>query len=367
MSIRNEASLEASVAVRWLADYRRRADMRLAVLFEEKRAEVALQPFAVDRYVAHLEEYALRGGKRLRGALVELGFQAIAGTPGTAAPNVEAFEASLAFELLHAFLLTFDDVMDRDELRRGGPTLHMLAAREAATRGSSDPQHRGLSVTMLLGLVAQGMAFGCLERAGASLAVRRYFDRVTEGVTLGQLLDVVAVDAPGAGPQEIAAIHQLKTGLYTTEGPLVLGALLAGARADGPEVSALRAYAAPLGEAFQLVDDLLGMVGEPDETGKPASGDLREGKRTAVIEEALARLAGPLRSELQTLAGRPLGLGETARARALIDESGAVEAVRGKAEVLADRAMESLQTAPLYRPAASTLGALARLVVDRHN
>ena len=353
---------DPAIAVRYLTDYRQRADVRLSELFAAKRSEVAGQPFAVDRYVAQLEAYTLRGGKRLRGALVELGHEAVAGASGR-----NAFEASLSFELLQAFLLAFDDVMDRDELRRGGPSLHVLAAREAAARGSLDAVHRGVSVTMLLGLVAQSMAFDCLERAGASHAARRHFDRVTEGVTLGQLLDVVAVDAPEAGPREIAAIHRLKTGLYTTEGPLVLGALLAGAAADDVKVAALRAYAAPLGEAFQLVDDLLGVVGEPEETGKPASGDLREGKRTAVIEEALERLEGPRRAALQALVGRPLGPEETLQARTLIDESGAVEAVRTKARALAAQSVEALTGTSLAASAVEPLSALARLFVERQN
>jgi geranylgeranyl diphosphate synthase type I len=257
--------------------------------------------------------------------------------------------------------------MDRDELRRGGASLHVLAAREAVARGSSDAAHRGVAVTMLLGLLAQSMAFECLERAAAGAAARRWFDRVAEGVTLGQLLDVVAVDARDAGTAEIAAIHRLKTGLYTTEGPLVLGALLAGARDDGPEVAALRAWAGPVGEAFQLVDDILGIAGDPSETGKASGGDLREGKRTAVIEEALVRLPASARTTLQGLIGRGLDDAETARGQMLIDESGAVEAVRHRARGLADEARDALVGRSLTSSAVEALESLACLVVDRQN
>ncbi len=353
---------EAEVAIERLADYRRRADERLAQLFEEKGRGLRSQPFAVDRYFGLMGDYALRGGKRMRGALVEVGCEAMGAKRGP-----EALEASLAFELLHAFLLAYDDVMDRDELRRGGASLHVLAAAEAGARGSSDASHRGLSVTMLLSLLTQSMAFECLERAGAGPAARRWFDGVTEGVTLGQLLDVVAVDEPGVAPDDIAAIHRLKTGLYTTEGPLVLGALLCGAREDGPEVAALRAWATPVGEAFQLVDDVLGLVGDPSETGKPSAGDLREGKRTAVIEEAIARLDGERREQLRTLVGRPLPEEEADRARTLVLESGAVEAVRARARALAERACRVLDGTPVAPSAARMLGALAQLVVDRQN
>lgn len=354
----NEA--EVARANEFLTVYRRRADARLAVVLADKERALSAMPFGVDRYHALLREYALRGGKRLRGALVVLGHEAI--VPAT---SERAYEASLAFELLHAFLLAYDDVMDRDLVRRGGPSLHVAAAAEARSRGAADPAHRGVSVTMLLGLLAQAVAFECLERAGASREVRAYFDHVTEGVTIGQLLDVIAVDAPGATLADVTVIHRLKTGLYTTEGPLVLGALLAGAAADGPEIQALRGWAAPLGEAFQLVDDVLGAVGDAEETGKPASGDLREGKRSAVVAEALFRLEGAGREQLQALVGRPLGEAQAAQARALILDSGAVEAVRARAHRLAQAGQAALAGARLDPSAVSLLGALANLVVQR--
>jgi geranylgeranyl diphosphate synthase type I len=350
-----------SRALAFLDDYRGRADERLARLLAEENRGLLAEPFAVDRYHALLSEYVLRGGKRLRGALVVLGYQAV-----SPASDARALEASLAFELLHAFLLAYDDFMDRDELRRGGASLHVLTAREAASRGVADDAHRGVSVMLLLGLLAQSQAFRCLDRAGASGAARAYFDDVTRGVVLGQLLDVVAVDAPSPTFAEISRIHQLKTGLYTTEGPLVLGALLAGAASDSAAVRALRGWAVPLGEAFQLVDDVLGVVGESEVTGKPASGDLREGKRSAVIEEALARLEGGRRAALAALAGRPLDAVEAERARALVVGSGAVEAVRERARALARQGSAAL-SGGVDPDAAGLLSALARLIVERQN
>jgi geranylgeranyl diphosphate synthase type I len=352
--------IEAASA--FLKRYRVAADARLEALLLAREAKLEGMPFGVARYHALLRDYALRGGKRLRGALVVLGHQAV--VPATSA---RALEASLAFELLHAFLLAYDDFMDRDEVRRGGKALHVLATEEARARGAADPAHRGISATMLLGLLAQSAAFECLERADADRVARRYFDHVSEGVTLGQLLDVIAVDAKEATLAEVSVIHQLKTGLYTTEGPLVFGALLAGAPLEGPVVAALKGYAGPLGEAFQLVDDVLGAVGDAEETGKPASGDLREGKRSAVIEEALARLEGAEKQRFSRLAGRPLDAEEAAEAKALILASGAAEAVRERARALAVRARAALGAAAIDASARETLHALAELVVERQN
>lgn len=350
---------EMKEALAFLEEYRVRADARLGVLLSDENRSLSSMPFGVGRYHALLAEYVLRGGKRLRGALAVLGYEAVAGRP-----DDRALEASLSFELLHAFLLAYDDFMDRDEVRRGGASLHVLAAREAKARGVADADHRGVSVTLLLGLLAQSAAFDCLDRAGATAQVRHYFDHVSRGVALGQLLDVVAVDDPSPTLSDISRIHQLKTGLYTTEGPLVFGALLAGAAVDSPAVTALRSWAEPLGEAFQLVDDILGAVGDADVTGKSSSGDLQEGKRSAVIETAVRRLSGADRDELASLVGRKLDVSRAIRARELILASGAVEEVRRTARQLAERGGRALDGS-IAPSSAKMLGALACLIVER--
>ncbi len=359
----NEADLEAARAL--LEAYRARADTRLAEILDAEVEAAKALPFQTARYLALLHDYALRGGKRLRGALVLVGYEAAAGEDGPEREG-KAFEASLAFELLHASLLACDDWMDRDELRRGGPALHVAAAAEAKRRRSADAAHRGASIAILLGMLAHQEAFRCLERAQASLTARAYFDQVTRDVVIGQLLDVTASDAARASSAEVREIERLKTGVYTTEGPLVFGALLAGAHLEGEVVAALRAFAGPLGEAYQLVDDLLGAVGDPRDTGKPAGRDLEEGKHTAVVEEAVRRLPAEARARLLALIGRPLDPAEAREATSLLVESGAGAAVRARARELAACARRTLGP-PLEAAAAGKLGWLASLVAERHN
>lgn len=355
---------EGQGALGFLADYRRRADARLdeVLLVRERRLQGL--PFDTASYFAHAREYALRGGKRLRGALVELGHAAVRGDRSPA----EVLDASLAFELVHAYFLAYDDVMDRDELRRGGKALHVLATETARAHGAADAAHRGLSVTLLLGNLLEAAAFELLAGACAGSANARdvlgFFHRVVEDVNVGQLLDVCAVDATGATLSDVSAIHRLKTGLYTTEGPLMLGALLAGVGTDSPQMQALLGYARPLGEAFQLVDDLLGVVGEAETTGKGSASDLREGKRSAVVEEALVRGDA---ERLKPLVGRPLDEAEAEEARALVIASGAPQVVRERARQLADEAVQALRGASLEPQAVGLLDDVARLVVERQN
>lgn len=357
-------SPEAQQAAAFLDGFRRQADERLRELLTEREAALGGLPFETDRYHALLREYALRGGKRVRGALVSLAFEAVSGRPAA-----EALDASLAFELAHVYLLAFDDFMDHDELRRGGPALHVLAAREARERGCVESEHRGVSVSLLLGLSAQSLAFDLLltrapREADVSLAAW-YFNTVLDGVTTGQLLDVVAVDAPSRSLADVREIHRRKTGLYTTEGPVVLGAILAGARLDDARLCALAEWAAPVGEAFQLVDDVLGVTGDPAATGKGASGDLREGKWTAVQQMALERLSPLEREELRSLVGRPLNEAEMATARSLIEKSGALAAVRARAQALELEGRRALEGKALASDAATLIRALGRLVVER--
>lgn len=347
----------------YLKAYRARADARLEAVLREREGRLAALPFGTAAYHAHLTEYALRGGKRIRGALVELGHAAAGGEPAA------ALDASLSFELLHAYFLAFDDVMDRDELRRGGKALHVLAREEAARKGVGEAEHRGLSVALLLGLLAQAVSYDLLARGPFTDDVKgralRWFNDVVEGVTVGQLLDVCAADSADVTLTQIGEIHRRKTGLYTTEGPLVLGAILAGAPAEGPIVAALRAWAVPVGEAFQHVDDVLGAVGDPEETGKQAASDLREGKRSAVVEEAIRRTEGAARARLERLVGRPLDASEAEEARTLIVESGAPTAVVAKAQRLVEEGERALAGVPDAQRA--VLASLGRLVVARRS
>jgi len=357
---------EGDEAAAYLRRYSRVADARLAELLQTEERRLAGLPFDPAGYLRLLREYVLRGGKRLRGALVMLGHEACGG-----APTPAALDVSLSFELLHASLLAVDDVMDRDELRRGGPALHVAAAREAARRGSRDPAHRGMSVTLLLAMQAASLARRLVAQAPvgaeARLELAGWFAEVEAGVVLGQEMDVAATDAKEVPAWALNEIHRRKTGIYTMEGPLVLGAMLAGVRADDPRMAALRAFAGPLGEAFQLVDDVLGATGNPGETGKPALADVREGKRTAVVTEALARADAAGRALLEACLGREIGADTAGALQDLLVRTGAAAAVRDRARERAARALEALGAAPLAQPARDVLVSLAAFVTERRS
>ncbi len=287
-----------------LAEYAALAEPRIAAFLDARAADAAGLPVDLRAPFAALREYVLRGGKRLRGALVVLGCEAAGGE------REWALDASVGMELLHAYLLVHDDFMDRDEVRRGGPTVH--AALERAT-GSA---HLGASLAVLLGSLCQAWALelvlGAKVPAERTAAAGRLLAHALQEVTVGQMQDVSAPLGRDLPAREVLAVQQMKTGGYSFELPLRLGAVLAGG--GEPVLGALERFARPLGQAFQIADDLLGTFGAPEVTGKPNASDLREGKRTLLIARAFEaadpaeRGAGALRRSAVVPRGRGAAL-----------------------------------------------------------
>lgn len=288
---------------------------RLADAISTARA-AGPEPAAVVEAVSDL---AVRGGKRLRALLVCAAHDALGGRWADVVP------AAVGFEILHAYFLAHDDWMDDDDVRRGGPSVH------AALRERFGSERQGDIGAVLAGDWAAAVAMSAVASAHAApervLAALHEVARVHADVVLGQVLDVRCAARDREG---VERVHALKTASYTLRGPLRVGALLAGA--PGPVLTAIDRASNPAGIAFQLQDDLLGVFGDPAETGKPRGGDLREGKRSAVVVEALAdRSVRPLLDrvlgvrdapavEVEALVARLSSTGVRARVEARVDE-----------------------------------------------
>jgi geranylgeranyl diphosphate synthase type I len=334
-----------------LLDYSALAEPRLKAFLDEKGKEL---PDALAEPHRLLRDYVLRGGKRLRGALVLLGAKAAGGDEAVALP------ASLGCELLHAYLLVHDDFMDRDELRRGGPTLHV-------TLGQKHGQHLGGSVALLLGSLTQAWAHELLLDTPAPpervLRAARLFEQAIAQVTAGQMLDLLASRGEPTS-QEVLEIERHKTGGYTFELPLLLGAALCGASEELED--ALRRYARPLGQGFQIADDLLGTFGSPEVTGKPNASDLREGKRTLLITRALELATADDARTLRGALGREdMTDAEADGLRALLSRTGAVDAARSDAERLCAEALRALEGTAIAGPVKHALTEIANHAIRR--
>jgi geranylgeranyl diphosphate synthase type I len=266
---------------RYALDVRTRVDRGLADALTRERGLATSLSASEELAQVHeaLASLAIRGGKRLRSVLISLAYD---GLRAADEPDSRVLvDACVAIELLQVYLLVHDDWMDGDDTRRGGPTVHR------ALGDAIGPSPIVGHLTVLAGDLASGMAQAAFARiplpsARVLSAFGRFAD-MQRAVVAGQVEDVCSPRRPleSLDAASVERLHANKTGAYSVSGPLALGALLAGASAE--QVAALDAFAEPLGVAFQLRDDLLGVFGESAQTGKARFGDLREGKRTALV------------------------------------------------------------------------------------
>jgi geranylgeranyl diphosphate synthase type I len=339
-----------------------------------------LDPFA--RFSADL----LQGGKRFRALFCYWGWQSIAaieasGDPLAPGPDRSALAAvmtaSAGLEFFHAAALVHDDIMDNSDTRRGLPSAHRRF-ENLHRDGSwlSDPEAFGTSAALLFGdlllswsdeLVSE--AFDSLPSRDAAKAARREFNRMRTEVTAGQYLDILEENAWSSVPDDqllprAQRVIVYKSAKYSVEAPLAIGAAMAGGRSA--QLDALRRFGLPLGIAYQLRDDLLGVFGDPSVTGKPAGDDLREGKRTVLIATARASLPHNAVRLLDELLGDPsLGDDQIAILQATIRDSGAVDALEESISDQVARAKAAIDDAPLARSARTQLSQLADTVTAR--
>jgi geranylgeranyl diphosphate synthase, type I len=343
------------------AGLRTRVEQALAGFLARQRARlVAIEP-ALAPVAAALEDFVLQGGKRLRPAFAYWGYRGAGG-----ADSAELVATLAALEFVQASALIHDDVMDDSDTRRGVPAMHRkFAAMHAGYGWHGDPEAFGQAAAILLGDLALVWSDELLHSAGldpATLArARPVFDEMRTEVTAGQYLDMIGQAAGDFSAGWAGTVARYKSAKYTVERPLLFGAALAGADADLR--AAYSGYGLPLGEAFQLRDDLLGVYGDPARTGKPAGDDLREGKRTFLVASALAT-AGP--AERAALLG---GLGDP-RAdvdglREIITGTGAAAATERRIADLTAEALAALDKADLPAEPKAALTELAGAATQR--
>jgi geranylgeranyl diphosphate synthase type II len=303
------------------------------------------------------------GGKRFRPRMVLATYETLGGRDVEIAARVAA-----AYELLHTALIVHDDVIDRDFVRRGRPNVSGSYRDRAATAGIPLPlaEHRGMSVAVIAGDLALAGAYRLLDECGADELTRgrliELFDDAVSAAAAGEYIDVdFSLHDEMPTVDEVVEMERLKTAWYSFEAPLQAGAVLAGSSL--PTIDALGRFGCNIGIAYQIVDDVLGVFGEEDVTGKSSVGDLREGKRTVLIAHAATR---PEWDEVAVLFGAPDLDGRGAsRLRDALVSSGA----RGYAERLAsdfaNRAWEALAEDSIPQSTREELAPVVRAVLER--
>ena len=291
------------------------------------------------------------GGKRLRPFMLVKSYEACGGE------GEKPYPAAAGVEILHTFTLIHDDIIDRDETRRGVPTVHVLWGIPQAI----------ISGDMLFALVFRTLSKG-LRDVGVEdsviVEVVGRFSKTLIDICAGQTMDMVMAEKPTTAVtvDEYMEMIKLKTAvLYMASAEI--GGLLAGASSE--ELEALRSYGLNSGLAFQMIDDVLGVSGVEEELGKPVGSDIREGKKTIVVLEALSRLddAGKRRL-LGVLGDRGASRDRIMEAIRLIESSGAVEEAKRLARLYSSKAREALRRLPAT-DARRLLEALTDFIVER--
>lgn len=342
---------------------------RLRQILSERRRDSAYIGTEYAELTTALEEFVLRGGKRLRPLFAYWGWRAVADEDR--ASDDHALRLFSALELLHACALVHDDIIDASATRRGLPTVHRHFTerhRDSDWHGSSE--QFGLSSAILLGDLSLVWADDIVATADLPVDAHRRVQQVWANIRTevlgGQFLDIVAEASRADSVASAMNVNTFKTASYTVSRPLQLGAAAA---ADRPDVQDLfHQVGTDLGVAFQLRDDVLGVFGDPAITGKPSGDDLRSGKRTVLLAEAIELaersdppaaklLRGSIGTELTDVAVKELC--------AVIESVGALAAVEDRIGVLNRRALDALIAAPIDPQAKIGLTELAGLASNR--
>jgi geranylgeranyl diphosphate synthase type I len=340
---------ESTAAPESLTAIAARVDLRLVELVAAARDRWA----AVDGDLAgpfnEIRRMVKAGGKRLRPAFCHWGFVGAGGDP----EDRRVVDVGAAFELMHAFALFHDDVMDDAASRRGEPTTHAVYADTHRLAGWSGESRRfGEGAAILVGDLAFVLSDELL--VGVSDSVWRMWNEVRTELNVGQFLDIVG-----------SVRRERRLDKYTIERPLHIGALLSGSYRVDDLLPDLSRYGLPLGDAFQMRDDVIGVFGDSADTGKPVGDDLLEGKPTPLLARAVALASPAQQAVLDRVGSDDLDAEGVAEIQQVIIDTGALAMLESAIHRLADAAIEALATIDLVDPARAELEALAHYVIGR--
>lgn len=305
----------------------------------------------------------LAGGKRLRPAFAYWGWRGACEPAQVSELDDAVLHAVTGLEFLQACALIHDDVMDGSDTRRGLPAAHRrFAGLHRGEQWLGSPEAFGIGAAILLGDLCLSWADEVLLTADLPRETlhraKVIYDEMRSELMAGQYLDLLEQACGGGSVDRALQVVRYKSAKYTIERPLHIGAALA--HAPQSVFEAYSGYGLPLGEAFQLRDDVLGVFGDPEQTGKPAGDDLREGKRTVLIALATERADDSQRGQLRALLGDPgLDASGVATLRTIIEDTGALASTETMIEELLQQSLDSLDNEDISQEAREVLTGLA--------
>jgi geranylgeranyl diphosphate synthase, type I len=349
------ARASASVMLSAVAD---RVDARVRLLMTSELARWTEIDAQLAEPIDALSALVLAGGKRLRPAFAHWAFVGTGGDP----EDTRIVDAGAGLELLHTFALVHDDIMDGSSTRRGMEAVHVQFVRAHRNfKGRGEDRRFGEGAAILVGDLA--FVYADVMMATLNAEAIAVFNELRIEVNIGQYLDLVGSVRGEPTLEAAQRICQYKSGKYTIERPLHLGAALADQLSSFEP--ALSAYGMPLGEAFQLRDDIMGAVGDDAITGKPVGDDLREGKPTALVARAREVATIGQRELLSRIGDPKLSDSDIGELQQVLVATGSVTWIEDRVSQLRDQALTAIQTSGLTNGATEALVDLAYYVTDR--
>ena len=262
----------------FITEARKNINAELVDFFKRRINEIS--DSSIRRLIGQISEYTVQGGKRVRPILVVCGHNLFK------SPDPEVYKAAISIELTQSFFLIHDDIMDQSDLRRGKPSLHKVLEKDY--EGMRESRRMGENIAIVAGDLAMTYAYEALNETSFEDSIKnralKELISITKITGYGEGMDMMTTAGMKLKMNDLIRLHLWKTAKYTLEGPLLLGAALAGYRGS---TSALSAYGCLTGLAFQLHDDIIGLFGKEEEIGKPVKSDVNEGKQTLLMIKAM--------------------------------------------------------------------------------
>ena len=337
---------------------------RLEVFFDQKIREARKIDPIIEKTARYLADQTLNGGKRIRAALAVQGYLA-----GGGKLNPAIYDIGAAMELVHSYFLIHDDIIDQDDLRRGRPSMH---CRFSSSLSKNMPlvrrNHLGQSLAILAGDISSVWAYELFARsnfpAEQKIKALNEMNRMIFKCGTGEILDVALELKNSPKENDIFKVQIYKTASYTIEGPLAIGAILGGAKLQA--IKALREFARPLGIAFQIQDDVLGLFGDEKEIGKPIGSDLRQGKMTLLMLRALKRADNSQKRIIQSALGnKNISKKQINEVRAIVQQTGSLAYSQNLVQKFSTRSKNILSNSSLPIHTKSFLSGLIEYLAKR--
>ncbi len=331
-----------------LEEFKFQIDKIMEKKMDESIAEAAEDDEIVADMLRYFKKTLLVAGKRVRPCMMYYGYLAAGGTD-----KKKIMDTAICVELIHSFLVMHDDIVDRDDIRHGMKTIH-AHYRDYANKNykTKDSKHFGVSVGIIMGdtiySIANQVLFSSKFEAGLIIKAMNKLQEIVRYTALGEMQDIIMGYKKKATEKEILKMYENKTAKYTFEGPFQLGALLAGITSE--KAKKISEFAVPLGIAFQLQDDFLGVFGNEKKTGKPFASDIIEGKQTLLVTRAVSLAPHNDKNKIKKLLGKKdISKIEIDEFVSILNSSGAVKSIAKDTEEYLNKATSIINMSEIPR------------------